>query len=109
MSDLYSSPEQFGLATIGEIQWGVASWDFDLTVVWKRELDGAFVYGEDSGCSCPSPFEDTSLGDLKRATPLAEFQAHLNERNAQQIPWGDGDQAADIAELLERMHAAGAR
>lgn len=103
---MYYSPEHFGLTTFGEIQWGEANYDFNLTVVWRRNSDGAFVYAEDSGCSCPAPFEDTGVEDLKRATPLAAFKAHLDERAAEAAPERGG---TDVAELLERMHAAGAR
>lgn len=109
MVDMYSSPEHFGLTTFGEIQWGEPSYDFDLTVVWRRNFDGAFVYAEDSGCSCPSPFEGTGIEDLARATPLAAFKAHLDERAAEAKGWGGTDQSVDVAEMLERMHAAGAR
>lgn len=105
MITVYSEPEKFGLTTVGEIQWGEACYDFNLTVVWRRDADGAFLYAEDTGCSCPSPFEDTGINDLLPATPLAEFQAHLNERNEEH----GGGQETDIAELLERMHEAGAR
>jgi hypothetical protein len=98
--NVYYDPEKFDLEQFGEIQWGEPCYDFDLTVVWRRKADGAFLYAEDSGCSCPSPFEQTGLDDLKPATPLAEFKAHLESRNPESVA---------IAELLERMHAAGAR
>ena len=56
--DVYTYPEKFGLNLIGEIA-GDASGDygFDIFVVWKNKY-GKLYWGEDSGCSCPSPFED---------------------------------------------------
>lgn len=103
MSNIYDDPQDFMLQAVGEIQWGEACYDFDLTVVWKRDIDGALVFAEDSGCSCPAPFESLKLTDLRMATPLAEFQKHLEFRDR------GANQASDIAELLERMHKAGAR
>lgn len=100
----YYSPEDHGLKTIGEIEWSDGSYQFDVTVVWQRE-DGTFVYGEDSGCSCPSPFEDQTPDDLTAAT-IDKIMAHLQTRNAGQGSHTGGDQGADIATLLEAMLAA---
>lgn len=102
MTDIYSSPERFGLETFGEIQWGEPCYSFDLTVVWRRPADGTFFYCEDSGCSCPSPFEDKGVADLIPIETLAGFQSHLNAL-------GGESQPDDIARLLERMHEAGVR
>jgi len=54
----YSHPELFGMETVAVIQWGEASYYFDLTAVLRRLSDGTLWYASDSGCSCPSPFED---------------------------------------------------
>lgn len=96
MTDYYS-PEDSGLRTIGEVDWSDGDYQFDLTVVWQRK-DGTFVYGEDSGCSCPSPFEDQTEADYKVGT-VDEILAHLQERNG----GGTYDRSAEIATLLEAM------
>lgn len=109
MTYLYYDPDKFGLEMVGEIEWSSGSYEFDLTVVWKRISDGRFLYGEDSGCSCPAPFEDTGvdqLTPLRKRGGLNDFKAHCAERQAGAY---DGDRSAQVAELLERMHAAGAR
>lgn len=103
--NVYYDPAKFGLTTIGEIDWSSGSYEFDLTVVFKREADGVFLYADDFGCSCPSPFEDAGIEDLTVCT-LEEFKAHCAEREGNGY---DGTRAAETAELLERMHAAGAR
>lgn len=103
--NIYYDPEKSGLTTIGEIDWSSGCYEFSLTVVWKR-ADGAFVYGEDSGCSCPSPFEDTGIDDLTEIGSLKEFQEHCAERQATAY---DGSREAEVVALVERMHAAGAR
>lgn len=106
--NLYYDPQGFGLEAIGEIDWSDGCYQFDLTAVWRRAFDGRFVYAEDSGCSCPSPFENTgvdALTVLGKRGGLADFKAHLEERQAD----SGEDRSQEIAALVERMHAAGAR
>ena len=63
MSNIYYYPEKYGLESVGEIQFSEPCYDFDFGVLW-RDNNGKYYYGRDSGCSCPSPFEDTGLNDL---------------------------------------------
>lgn len=59
----YYNPEKFGLTELGMIDVG-GSYEFDMFIAWIDE-DGQLYYAEDSGCSCPSPFEDyTTLESL---------------------------------------------
>ncbi|WP_425443263.1 DUF7574 domain-containing protein [Streptosporangium canum] len=51
---------------------------FDYTVIW-RNAEGQLLFADDSGCSCPSPFEAHGLADLTPAT-LFTLQAHLEGR-----------------------------
>lgn len=107
--NIYFEPEKFGLETFGEIQWGEPCYSFNLTVVWRRNDDGAFLFGDDSGCSCPAPFENVALTDLTVIESIEHLKAHLESRDND--PWitGGRNQSDDIAGLLERMHAAGLR
>jgi hypothetical protein len=62
--------ERFGLEVVASFDDPQASYSFDEFVIWQRKKDGALFYGEDSGCSCPSPFENVkSIADL---TPITE-------------------------------------
>lgn len=73
--DLYYQPEAFGLTPIGELNDPEASYSFYDFIVWKHE-DGRIFYASDSGCSCPSPFEDyTSLDKADEAKSIEEFEA----------------------------------
>lgn len=58
----YYHPEVHGLTIVGSVDCD-GDYGFDMFVVWT---DGKALYwGQDSGCSCPSPFEDANtLGDL---------------------------------------------
>lgn len=77
--NIYDKPEDFGLTLIDDIDFSSGAYEFDITAVWRRDADGALVYADDSGCSCPSPFEGEGVNDLIVATP-AELQAHLEQR-----------------------------
>lgn len=78
-NDLYNQPEQFGLTPIGELNDPDASWSFNDFVVWKHE-DGSYYFGEDSGCSCPSPFEDyTSLEKASKMESIEQFEAAVKD------------------------------
>lgn len=97
----YNSPEKFGLRLIGDEQWGDAFYNFDMTAVWI-DGDGQYYYADDSGCSCPAPFEDyTDLADLEKASQH-EVIAHLNARRL----WSN-THPNDGLDLMERIRAIG--
>lgn len=65
MDDIWYSPEKHGLTIVGSVDDPNASYSFDMLVVWQHE-NGKMFYGMDSGCSCPSPFEDVkSIANLE--------------------------------------------
>ena len=69
MSNPYYQPEELGLTTIAELNDNAASYDFNMVVAWKH-TDGSIYWQQDSGCSCPAPFEDYhDLASLNRAAP----------------------------------------
>jgi len=89
--DAYYQPESFGLTMVHEIDGPDACYSFDMFVLW-RHADGRLFYATDSGCSCPSPFEDfTSLADLSPLTDdtWGEFSERLNAWC--QYDWRDDD------------------
>jgi hypothetical protein len=78
-SNPYYSPEKFGLEIVGEAELSVPNYDFDMLVVWK-DADGTLYYAQDSGCSCPSPFEDyNSVDDLHKLTSVDELQEYAKD------------------------------
>jgi hypothetical protein len=77
--DPYHQPERFGLTLLGEIEWGSGCFEFDLTAVWVDQ-DGQVYWADDSGCSCPTPFEDyLTVNDLRKGTKW-DALAHLRSR-----------------------------
>lgn len=106
--DVYYNPEHFGLTEIGSIQWGAYCYDFDLTVVWQHE-DGTLYWADDSGCSCPSPFEDfTSLESLETGGSF-KVAKHITDRFTEynESSWhSDQDKAdtgAEVFSLLDKL------
>lgn len=72
--EIYSSPEKLGLETIAELDIA-GSYEFDMVVVWRQVKSGALYAGHDSGCSCPSPFENvTGLDDLTYLRSLDDIR-----------------------------------
>lgn len=71
--NIYYNPEKCGLAIVAQIEREDLSYEYDITLLLKR--GEKFYLASDSGCSCPTPFEDfRSLADL---TPLVrEADAH---------------------------------
>lgn len=58
-SNPYYNPEKSGLEKVAELDFSSGSYEFDITAVWvKKDAPGKFYWASDSGCSCPSPFED---------------------------------------------------
>lgn len=69
----YHNPENVGLKILKTIHLSEEAYQFDMVVVWE-DLETKEVYwGHDSGCSCPSPFENVrGLSDLNRMSQTAD-------------------------------------
>lgn len=63
-NNIYYNPEEFGYEVVKDIELDDEPWQFHLLVIW-RDDNGNLVWGTDSGCSCPSPFEDHKPEDLE--------------------------------------------
>lgn len=83
MTNIYYSPENYDLKVIDELELDEPCWSFDTFVVW-RHSDGRLFYGHDSGCSCPSPFEDMTLDDLTEFSNPLDLYSVIRDK-----AWGD--------------------
>jgi hypothetical protein len=66
-ANAYFHPENFDppLRKVAEVEAYEPDWSFDLFIVLQDPATGKVYVGSDSGCSCPTPFEDFgSLGDF---------------------------------------------
>lgn len=89
--NIYSTPEAFGLSTVGEVEWSDGCYQFDLTVVWRDVETGAFYYADDSGCSCPAPFENDSRESITKIERLQDLIDHLEERKRDSYRYTDNE------------------
>lgn len=101
--DVYSSPEKHGLTTVGSVDWCDEPYEFDMTVVWQDE-DGEFYWGSDSGCSCPSPFEEFLSKDALASGTFHEMAYELTETlNTRKNGYGFSSSAfGEVANLIGR-------
>lgn len=58
--DPYYHPEAFGLTLVAEFELAEPCYSFDTFAIWYRQDTGSYYWANDSGCSCPAPFEDYS-------------------------------------------------
>lgn len=64
----YYNPEKCGLEIFESIDTA-ESYEFNMFVIWKKIDDNTLWWDVDSGCSCPSPFDNGDHGhDLKSVT-----------------------------------------
>jgi len=69
----YSYDQFVGFTKLDEIEWDNESYEFNLTGIWVRNSDGTLWTADDSGCSCPTPWENTTrLERLFSIEPLVE-------------------------------------
>ena len=55
---VYYSPEDLGLESIASLDLDNEPYQFDIVAVWRHTETGRVYWATDSGCSCPSPFEN---------------------------------------------------
>lgn len=92
--NIYYNPEKLDLEIFGTLEADL-SYEFDILLVVKDKESGKLFYATDSGCSCPTPFEDfyyhmdgeTNLEPLNKNT----FEDFKNEvKNHHNYEWGGG-------------------
>lgn len=69
-TSLYNSPERYGLVEVWEYD-EAGSYEFDKFIVWFKPKTNEVFWASDSGCSCPSPFEDHKFPSDFGVTPFA--------------------------------------
>lgn len=106
-----NNPVDEHLTKIGEVELAEPNYSFDLLAFWVRKRDGQLLYATDSGCSCPMPFEDTKVRDLRETTldtvtDVARREAH-DPSGYGAVPQADVVQK--VRDLIPDMREAGAR
>lgn len=65
---------------LASVEWRHESYQYDQTAVFRHKPSGLLFFGEDSGCSCPSPFELTTVEMLTPITRIQDWLDHVNDR-----------------------------
>lgn len=103
MSNIYYNPEHFGLEIVAQIEYSSGCYEFDTRVVWKQKSSRKCFTARDSGCSCPTPFEDYHMGNIE---PL-NFQALRQEVNGELTKeWDSNITAEQAQDFLAKVRAA---
>lgn len=91
-----SNPVDEFLTYAGSVDLSEPDYSFDIIGFWVRKSDGQVLYATDSGCSCPSPWEDTKVGDLKETTAdrVVDLAAECAETRYSPIPTATVRQSA---------------
>lgn len=80
-----------GLEEVVSIDWSDGYYQFDMTLAYYQPSTGKFFWADDSGCSCPSPFEGfTKLEDFETGTAW-QLRNHLFDRYKDQIDYFTGE------------------
>ena len=67
MKNIYCNPEYFDLQVIGDVD--IADiYEFNILLVLQNIITKKLYYLQDSGCSCPTPFEDATIDCLQLIT-----------------------------------------
>ena len=101
MSDIYYSPESYGLEVFKVLNEPNMSYEFNMFVIWVDRKERKLFYGTDSGCSCPSPFEGVqSIQELFELKDLKAFEDELHS-------WGDSFlDAQEISSVIDEVRVA---
>lgn len=99
MSNIYSDPQKFGLAIVGEVEFSSGSYEFDTSVVWRDVETGALYYADDSGCSCPSPFQDTGRDDLKKIGRTQDLIDYFEGRKRDSYRYDPEDNPEEVSRI----------
>ena len=97
----YYHPEKLGLEPVFEVDYSDGDYQFDLRVIWYHKETKRYYTARDSGCSCPTPFEDyNSLADLEHVNRqvLDEILAEIKRE-----PRGDLDDAEQVEALRRKV------
>jgi hypothetical protein len=82
MTTIYYSPEDYGLEVVGHLEQPDMSYEFHILGVWKDTKTGRIFWAEDSGCSCPIPFEDFhfhSADDTNLDSDMVALHAEISD------------------------------
>lgn len=97
-----------GFTFIGEMEWANESYSFDMTGVWQRDSDLTLWTADDTGCSCPAPWDMTHQFErLFNEQPLIDrFNKERAEYAKLDSKYEPGPRMEDWTAFMARVSAA---
>lgn len=71
---------------IDSVDWEEEAYMFNMTRVYQQISTGDLFYATDSGCSCPSPFENTEESDLTPIKRMQDWYDHVKDCTVEENP-----------------------
>lgn len=107
-ADAYYVPHKLGLEVVAEVELSEPCYSFDIAMVWWHFETDAFYVARDSGCSCPSPFEDfTSLeklnGPLTRHEAADWLKGWIQTEDSPEDRWYYADDPNKVVAGIEKV------
>jgi hypothetical protein len=96
----YYNPEKHGLVKVAEADLSEPDYSFDLLVAWRD--DEGYYLGTDSGCSCPTPFEDY-VGRADMTGPLTADQARKESMSLKKNSYQPGYDTEAFEQFLKEI------
>lgn len=100
----YYNPDKCGLEKVAELDFSSGAWEFDITAVWTKAGEKKFYWKDDSGCSCPSPFEGVSEEAELESGGYKEIRDHLVKRFDGEYGGGSYVKITELHPVLEKLH-----
>lgn len=80
IEQIWASDEPTAYECLAEVEWVGESYQFDMTRVYQHRETREVYYAEDTGCSCPSPFEDATEDDLEQIARIQDWYDYVKDR-----------------------------
>ncbi|WP_431941638.1 DUF7574 domain-containing protein [Nocardia grenadensis] len=104
--DVYYDPDKFGLIKVGELTLEEPDYSFNIGLVLYHPDTQNFYYVEDSGCSCPSPFENfTSIESLGKPMKYEELWLKLRSVKGSTYSPPETPIAIQASRIIDRAYA----
>lgn len=105
LPNIYYSPEAHGLKTLVSVDFA-DSYEFEILLALVDPETSVVYLATDSGCSCPSPFEQADRYSFEPCTSPRDVDAYVTQRYSRlfnprpdESDWSRRDREADIAKL----------
>ncbi len=100
MENVYYDSDKNGLSQFVCLDEDGLSYEYNTLLVLKHEESGRLFFAQDSGCSCPTPFENeyfdgpdkTSMSEIVLGDSFRSFETDVNNFPVQQ---SEKDEAID--------------